>query len=109
MSRGTAHAVIRQIEALRYAVGVHHMVRYVKMHAVQLTGEEIQHVARCEDGGEEARYTSAPWIWGNGGHPADGLSGGRPSAWRNALGARRRDLNGGCCWRRRSSSSALTA
>ena len=55
----TSHSVIRQIEALGYAVSVHEMPGYVEMHAVRLTSEGISHIARCEGGGEEALYQCA--------------------------------------------------
>jgi hypothetical protein len=59
MSDGTPGGIIRQIEALGYAVSVHAMGTYVEMHAVRLTGEGIPHVARCEGGDEESLYQCA--------------------------------------------------
>ena len=59
MTRGTANAILRQVEALGYAVSVHHMREYVELHAVHLSGEGIPHVARCEGNGEAELYRAA--------------------------------------------------
>ena len=55
----TSDALLRQIENLGYAVSVHHMSRYVELHAVRLSGEDIPHVARCEGDGVEELYLAA--------------------------------------------------
>ena len=74
----TTQTILRQVEALGYAVSVHHIsgtvVRddgtgkplvipgseYVEMHAVRLSDPDEQHVARCVEGdGEEEAYRTA--------------------------------------------------
>jgi hypothetical protein len=49
----TADAILRQIEAMGHATSAHRMGRYVELHAVRLTAEEMPHVARCEGDGDE--------------------------------------------------------
>ena len=52
-------AILRQIEALGYAVSVHTMQGYVELHAVSRDGDEIPHVARCEGNGEVEMHLAA--------------------------------------------------
>jgi 8-oxo-dGTP pyrophosphatase MutT (NUDIX family) len=67
MTRGTANAILRQIEDLGYAVSVHTMPGYVELHAVSLDGDEIPHVARCEGNGgaatDQAACALAGMVW----------------------------------------------
>jgi len=51
--RDSSSAILHQVEGLGYAVSVHHMGRYVELHAVHLSGDGIPHVARCEGDGEQ--------------------------------------------------------
>jgi hypothetical protein len=51
--------ILRRIEAAGYATSVHHMRRYVELHAVHLSGDHIPHVARAEGDGEQELYLAA--------------------------------------------------
>ena len=50
---GTTAAIIKQIEALGYAVSVHHMGDYIELHAVKLQGSDGYKLARSLDGDDE--------------------------------------------------------
>jgi hypothetical protein len=54
-----ASDICRRVEEVGYAVSVHHMRRYVELHAVHLSGDRIPHVARCEGDGEAKTYLPA--------------------------------------------------
>jgi hypothetical protein len=54
-----AAAICRAIEISGYAVSVHHMRRYVELHAVHLSGDQIPHVARAEGDGDQETYLAA--------------------------------------------------
>ena len=50
------HAILRQIEALGYAVSVHTMPGHTELHAVRLSGDEVPHVARSEGNDQKALH-----------------------------------------------------
>ena len=51
--------LIAGIEAAGYAVSVHHMRKYVELHAVHLRGDRVPHVTRCEGDGKAELYQAA--------------------------------------------------
>jgi hypothetical protein len=55
---GAAAGIIGRIKRAGYAVSVHHMGRYVELHAVHLSGDEDPLVARCEGDGDLETYQS---------------------------------------------------
>ena len=56
---GVAAAILRQIDTAGYATSVHHMRRYVELHAIHLSGDGVPHVARAEGDGEQELYLAA--------------------------------------------------
>jgi len=59
--------ICRRIEPAGYAVSVHHMRRYVELHAVHLSGDRVPHVARCEGDGEAETYQAGRGLAAMGG------------------------------------------
>jgi len=51
--------VLQRIRDARLGVSFHHLGDYVELHAVQLSGDQIPHVARCEGDREAETYQAA--------------------------------------------------